>query len=129
MPAVGQVFEYISTARVAKSAAEAQEMLILRPGDGITMNRYRLLADAKAKALKLAEDYTPPEPPTFVLPGPSGKVALDMAVDGFVNIGKATKHDMVVVGRSRGNPLRRRGRPDRDGHRGPTCSNWSAAAS
>jgi 3-hydroxyacyl-CoA dehydrogenase len=98
MPAVGQVFEYISTARVAKSAAEAQEMLIMRPGDAITMNRYRLLADAKAKALKLAENYQPPEPPTYVLPGPSGKVALDMAVDSFVQIGKATKHDKVVSG-------------------------------
>ena len=98
MPAVSQVFEYISTARVAKSAAEAREMLILRPGDAITMNRYRLLADAKAKALKLAEDYHPPEPPTYVLPGPSGKVALDMAVDSFVQLGKATKHDKVVSG-------------------------------
>jgi 3-hydroxyacyl-CoA dehydrogenase len=33
-----------------------------------------------------------------VLPGPSGKVALDMAVDSFVQLGKATKHDKVVSG-------------------------------
>ncbi len=37
------------------------------------MNRDRLLADAKARALALAEDYKPPEPPEIVLPGPSGK--------------------------------------------------------
>ncbi len=98
MPAVAKVFEYISTATVAKSAAEAQDMLILRPGDAITMNRTRLLFDAKAKALKLAENYKPPEPPTYVLPGPSGKAALDMAVDGFVRLGKATRHDKVVSG-------------------------------
>ncbi|MCI4680267.1 3-hydroxyacyl-CoA dehydrogenase [Rhodoblastus acidophilus] len=98
MPAVGKVFEYISTATVAKSAAEAQEMMILRPGDAITMNRYRLLFDAKAKALKMAGNYKPPEPATYVLPGPSGKVALDMAVDSFVRLGKATKHDRVVSG-------------------------------
>jgi 3-hydroxyacyl-CoA dehydrogenase len=98
LPAVAKVFEYISTATVAKSAAEAKEMLILRPDDGITMNRYRLLADAKAKALALVENYAPPEPPTFVLPGPSGRVALNMAVEGFARLGKATKHDVVVSG-------------------------------
>ncbi|HMT14823.1 MAG TPA: 3-hydroxyacyl-CoA dehydrogenase, partial [Aestuariivirga sp.] len=63
-----------------------------------TMNRYRLLADAKAKALDLAKDYKPPEPPTFNLPGPSGRVALDMAVAGFHRQGKATDHDLVVLG-------------------------------
>ncbi len=98
MPAVAQVFEYISTARVAKSAAEAQEMLILRKDDGITMNRTRLLHDAKMKALELAENYKPPEPPVYRLPGPSGKLALDMAVEGFAKMGKATKHDVVVSG-------------------------------
>jgi len=98
MPAIGKVFEYISTAAVSKSAAEAREMLILRPEDGITMNRTRLLFDAKAKALKLAENYLPPEPPTYVLPGPSARVGLNMAVEGFAKIGKATKHDVVVCG-------------------------------
>jgi 3-hydroxyacyl-CoA dehydrogenase len=41
MPAVGKAFELISTASVAKSAAEAKEMLLLRPDDGITMNAAR----------------------------------------------------------------------------------------
>ena len=98
MPAVAKVFEMVSTATVAKSAAEAKEVLFLRPTDGITMNRYRLLADAKARALALVPDYQPPEPPVFVLPGPSGKTALDMAVAGFHRLGKATPHDVVVAG-------------------------------
>jgi 3-hydroxyacyl-CoA dehydrogenase len=96
MPSVAQTFEMISTARVAKSAAEAREMMILRPDDGVTMNRYRLLFDAKAKALKLAETYKPPEKPVYRLPGPSGKLALHMAVEGFAKMGKATAHDVVV---------------------------------
>ena len=62
------------------------------------MNRYRLLADAKAKALSLVEGYKPPEPMTFNLPGPSGRVALDMAVEGFHRAGKATDYDVVVLG-------------------------------
>ena len=57
--------------------------MFLRPTDGITMNRDRLLADAKAKALALAEGYQPPEPADLRLPGPTGRVALDLAVDGF----------------------------------------------
>ena len=97
MPAPMRVFEMVSTAKVAKSAAEAREMLILRKTDGVTMNRYRLLADAKAKALSLVEGYKAPEPREIVLPGPSGKVALDQAVQGFAKLGMATRHDIVVA--------------------------------
>lgn len=96
MPALAQVFEMISTAKVAKSAAEAKEMQILRPADGITMNRYRLLADAKAKALSLVEGYQPPTPPVYRLPGRTAATAFGLAVDGFWRQGKATDHDRVV---------------------------------
>jgi 3-hydroxyacyl-CoA dehydrogenase len=96
MPAVAKVFETISTATVSRSAAEAKELLFLRPTDGITMNRYRLLADAKAKALELAANYTVPEAPTFNLPGPTGRVALKMATEGFHKRGIATDHDLTV---------------------------------
>ena len=62
MPGVAKVFETISMAQVSTSAEEGKEALFLRPTDGITMNRDRLLADAKAKALALvAAGYKPPE--------------------------------------------------------------------
>lgn len=96
MPTIAKAFELISTAQVAKSAAEAKEMLFLRPADGITMNRYRLLADAKARALAMVEGYAPPEPPTYRLPGPTAATAMGLAVDGFWRLGKATDHDRVV---------------------------------
>ena len=98
MPATTKVFEMISTAKVGRSASDARDMGILRGGDGVTMHRYRLLADAKAKALSLVEAYKPPEPREIVLPGPSGKVAMDQAVAGFAKLGQATKHDIVVGG-------------------------------
>lgn len=98
MPPVAKAFEIISTATVAKSAAEAKEYLFLRPTDGITMNRYRLLADAKAKALSLVENYAPPEPPEFTLPGPSGQAGLQIAVESYHRRGLATKHDVTVSG-------------------------------
>ncbi|HEY1722135.1 MAG TPA: 3-hydroxyacyl-CoA dehydrogenase NAD-binding domain-containing protein [Magnetospirillaceae bacterium] len=98
MPAVAKVFETVSVATVSKSAAEAREHGFLREEDGITMNRYRLLSDAKAKALKLATRYKPPKAPEFTLPGPAGKTALGLAVDSFRKRGIATKHDVVVAG-------------------------------
>jgi 3-hydroxyacyl-CoA dehydrogenase len=97
MPPVAKAFETISTATVAKSAANAKEIGYLRPGDGITMNRDRLLADAKARALAMAEGYTPPAPPVFRLPGASGKTALELAVKGFRARGIATPYDEVVA--------------------------------
>lgn len=99
MPAVAKAFETISTATVSKSAANAREVGYLRPTDGITMNRDRLLADAKAKALSLVEGYKAPEPPTFRLPGAGGRAALDLAVQGFRARGIATPYDEVVAGR------------------------------
>lgn len=96
MPAVAKVFETVSTATVSKSAAEAKELMFLRAKDGITMNRSRLLADAKAKALSLVDGYTPPAPPEFKLPGASGRLALRMAAEGFHKRGIATDYDLVV---------------------------------
>ncbi|MBC3940304.1 3-hydroxyacyl-CoA dehydrogenase/enoyl-CoA hydratase family protein [Sphingomonas albertensis] len=99
MPVLTKVFQSISTAVVAKSAAEAKEMMILRKDDGITMNRDRLLADAKAKALSLVEGYVAPEKPTFRLAGASGRTGLNMAVADFQKKGMATDYDLVVADR------------------------------
>jgi 3-hydroxyacyl-CoA dehydrogenase len=72
-------------------------MGFLRPEDRITMNRDRLIADAKSTLLELAQDYTPPEPHTYHLPGPTAKAALDMAVADLARSGQATPHDVVVT--------------------------------
>jgi 3-hydroxyacyl-CoA dehydrogenase len=74
-------------------------MKFLRKSDGITMNRDRLLADAKTLALKLvAGGYKPPEPVQFHLPGPTARAALKLAIDGFALQGLALPHDVVVAG-------------------------------
>jgi 3-hydroxyacyl-CoA dehydrogenase len=97
MPPVAAAFEAISLAKVAKSAAEAKEFRFLRSTDGISMNRDRLLADAKARALKmLADGYQPPKAPELRLPGPSGRTGLNLVVHGFALQGKALPHDVVV---------------------------------
>ncbi|TPW29082.1 3-hydroxyacyl-CoA dehydrogenase [Martelella alba] len=98
MPAAAKVFEMISTATVSKSAEEARDMMILRKGDGVTMNRYRLLADAREKALSMVDGYRPPLADEIILPGPAGKAAMVMAAEGFARRGIATPHDLTVAG-------------------------------
>ena len=96
IPPVAQVFETVSVAKVAKSAFDARDLMYLRETDGITMNRDRLLFDAKQRVLELAKDYKPPEPFILNLPGPTGRAALGLAVDGFRLLGKALPHDVTV---------------------------------
>jgi len=97
MPAISKLFQTIGLAKVSRSAAQAFGLGYLRDGDRITANRDRLLADAKARALELAERYQPPEPREIKLPGKSARVALMMAVRGLAKRRKATPHDITVV--------------------------------
>ena len=96
MPPVTDTFRKIGMATVSKSAAEAKELLFLRASDGITMNLDRLLADAKAKALDLAENYTVPKEQVIRLPGETAVSAMRLALQGLRRTGKATPHDVVV---------------------------------
>ena len=99
MPAVSKVFEMVSTAKVATSAAEAKQLKFLRESDGITMNRLRVLADAKARALAMTESYAPNADPVILrLPGDSGRCALSLAVGEYRRKGIATPHDVTVAG-------------------------------
>jgi 3-hydroxyacyl-CoA dehydrogenase len=97
MPAVVKTFEQVSTATVSTSAADAKRLMYLRPSDGITMNRDRLLADAKTRALAMVDGYQPPKPPEFKLPGESGKIGMVMAAEGFHRRGVATEYDVTVA--------------------------------
>ncbi|MGR9116216.1 MAG: 3-hydroxyacyl-CoA dehydrogenase NAD-binding domain-containing protein [Gammaproteobacteria bacterium] len=96
IPPVKQAFETIGMAKVSKSAFEAKELLFLAPGDGITMNRERLLADAKAKASALVTDYQPPESWQYRLPGKTGQILFGMAAMTLHWLGKATAYDVEV---------------------------------
>jgi len=97
MPVVSKAFETISVATVSTSAADARRYLFLRRDDGISMNRDRLLADAKARVVALAADYAPPESPQLPLPGATARTALRMAVDGYHKLGKASDYDTVIA--------------------------------
>ncbi len=56
-----EYFMNIATAKVATSAEEALAMDILRSSDRVTLNRSRLIADAKERVLEMADaGYTQP---------------------------------------------------------------------
>ncbi len=96
MPAVIKTFETIGLAKVASSAEQAKELMFLRSSDGITMNRDRLLADAKSRALSLQGQKQSLPVPHISLPGRTASAALSMALRGFHRAGKASPHDVVV---------------------------------
>ncbi len=82
MEAMKKAFETIATAKVATSAHEARGLGFLADSDRITMNRERVLSDAKARALELTHaGYEPPAPRTDIpAPGESLLAALKMGV-------------------------------------------------
>ena len=82
MEAMKRAFETIATAKVATSAHEARALGFLSDSDRITMNRERVLSDAKARALELARaGYEPPVPRADIpAPGESLLAALKMGV-------------------------------------------------
>ena len=87
---------FSASAKVSASAYQAQELGLLRASDGVSMNRERLLADAKARALALAPGYQPPEPGLLALSGASGRQALLNIVDSAALAGRLKPHDLVV---------------------------------
>ena len=90
-------FEVILSARTSTSAFEARELRFLRATDEISMNRERLLADAKSRAISLADGYRPPQPREVCLSGPSGARALRNVLDTMSDAGRLTSHDRVVA--------------------------------
>jgi 3-hydroxyacyl-CoA dehydrogenase len=82
MEAMKKAFETIATAKVATSAHEARGLGFLSDSDRITMNRERVLTDAKARALELVRaGYEPPVPRKDIpAPGESLLAALKMGV-------------------------------------------------
>ena len=75
------VFELIGFAKVSTSAADARRLGLLRDTDGVTMNRERLLADAKARALALARGgYHPPAKRPIPVGGDGVRAALELGV-------------------------------------------------
>ncbi len=82
LEAMKRAFETIATAKVATSAHEARAFGFLTDSDRISMNRERVLSDAKARVLELVRaGYEPPVPRTDIpAPGENLLATLRMGV-------------------------------------------------
>jgi 3-hydroxyacyl-CoA dehydrogenase len=80
--AMKRAFETIAMARVSMSAEEARGLGFLSQGDEVSMNRERVLADAKQRARDLARaGYKPPVPRSDIpAPGESMLATLKLGV-------------------------------------------------
>jgi len=97
-PFLRQAFETIGFARVSTSAADARRLGYLGDVDGITMNRERLIADAKARALsRVAEGYAPPPPQHAIAVGGADVLAtLLIGVHLAHRAGRLSDHDATI---------------------------------
>ncbi len=97
--AIKKNFETIAKATVSTSAAEARGLNFLRPDDDITVNRDRLVADAKLRAQTLARaGYTAPQPRADIpAPGESVLATLKLAVWTMREGGYISDHDGKVA--------------------------------
>jgi 3-hydroxyacyl-CoA dehydrogenase len=97
LPIVQRVFETIGFGKVSTSGPDARRLGYLRPVDGITMNRERLLDDAKAVALARAADYVASRPRMAITVGGEGlQAALKLGVHLAWRAGRLSDHDALI---------------------------------
>jgi 3-hydroxyacyl-CoA dehydrogenase len=98
LPHVQQAFETVALAKVSTSGPDARRLGYLASTDGVTMNRERLIADAKAKALeRVREGYVKPAPRTAIpVGGASLGAALKLGVHLAWRAGRASDHDALI---------------------------------
>jgi len=98
LPTIQRAFELIGFAKTSASGPDAQRLGYLRPVDAITMNRDRLMADAKARALQRVRDGYQPPPPRMAIPvgGSTVAAALKLGVHLAWRAGRISDHDALI---------------------------------
>lgn len=91
-------FEAAATAKISMSAFEAKETGFLAATDGITFNKSRVIADAKKRALGLAErGWVPPDRNELIsVIGAPGGANMMMGVQLFEWGGYASEYDKYI---------------------------------
>ncbi|MDN5216190.1 3-hydroxyacyl-CoA dehydrogenase/enoyl-CoA hydratase family protein [Fulvivirgaceae bacterium BMA12] len=92
-------FMNIATAKVATSAHEIAQLGYLRPQDQITLNRARLIADAKKTVIKLDEaGYTTPIPRSDIkVQGKTGLALFEAGIHGMKFGNYISEHDVKIA--------------------------------
>jgi 3-hydroxyacyl-CoA dehydrogenase len=100
MPAVQRVFETIGFAKVSTSGPDALRLGYLREPDSISMNRGRLIEDAKTLALGRVPDYVRQQPRAAIRVGGAGVLAtLKLGIHLALRGGRISEHDALIGGK------------------------------
>ncbi len=93
------VFETIAMAKVSSSAVESRKLHLMREADGISMNRERLLTEAKSEAARLADaGYVPPLPRTDIpAPGEGMLANLKLGIHMMREAEFISDHDVKIA--------------------------------
>jgi 3-hydroxyacyl-CoA dehydrogenase len=92
------IFQNIATARVSTSGEEGRELGFLRASDQISMNRDRLVADAKQTALSMVRaGYHAPAPAEIRVLGEEFLAAAKLGIHMLVRGEYASEYDAVVA--------------------------------
>ena len=99
MEGMKRIFETIAMAKVSTSAYEARALGFLSDGDVISMNRERILADAKDRALELARaGYRAPVPRMDIpAPGENALATLRLGIHLMRQAEYISDHDVKVA--------------------------------
>jgi 3-hydroxyacyl-CoA dehydrogenase len=99
MEGMKRIFETIAMAKVSTSAYEARGLGFLSDGDMISMNRERILADAKDRALELARaGYRAPVPRMDIpAPGENALATLRLGIHLMRQAEYISDHDVKVA--------------------------------
>ncbi len=97
-PMLQRAFETVAMAKVSASAQDAKRLGLLRESDGITMNRDRLIADAKSQVLEMARlGFTPNRPRKVKVLGRNGYGALLIGIKNFEWGNYITEHEALMA--------------------------------
>jgi 3-hydroxyacyl-CoA dehydrogenase len=98
MPPIQKAFETIGFAKASTSGPDALRLGYLRASDAITMNRDRLIADAKAHALqRVADGYQRPVPRTAIPVGGDAVLApLKLGIHLAWRAARISDHDALI---------------------------------
>ena len=98
LPFVQVAFETLGFAKVSTSALDARRLGFLTERDRVTMNRERLMSDAKTLALERArEGYQRPVRRTIPVGGEAVLAALKLGIHLAWRGGRISDHDAVIA--------------------------------
>ena len=98
LPPIQRAFETIAFAKTSTSGPDAERIGYLRATDACTMNRERLIADAKARAIQRADDGYQPPPRRTAIPvgGDSVLAPLKLGIHLAWRAGRISDHDALI---------------------------------